>query len=161
GGRVDGPNGIAVDVPASAVPDGTILTVGSVAEAAFPIQLTTAQRTQFDFAAGITLDFGGVTPSQYVNISFPTRADDPDDDLRHWVVGEIASDGTNQLLNIVDTARIIGGRVATSSQPCPGVQSSGTYGVLRTQAPLGIAYGSFGQLGGFSQTMSFSQTFGF
>jgi pimeloyl-ACP methyl ester carboxylesterase len=43
-------------------------------------------------------------------------------------------------LNAVDTARLIEGRITTSSPPCPGVTGRGVYGFLRSSRPVGVAY---------------------
>ncbi len=148
-----------MDVPAGALPDGTVVTVNSVDEAAFPVKLTADQQRWFAFAGGIRLDFGGVTPAQYVNVSIPAVGGETPED--RWIVGQIVQAGARQLLNVVDTARIIDGRITTSSPPCPGVQAAALYGILKSAGPIGVNYGRFtnptpaaaGMVVGFSQPM--------
>ncbi|MCU1382032.1 MAG: hypothetical protein JWL71_729, partial [Acidobacteria bacterium] len=143
GGHLLGPAGIAVDVPAGAFGDGTVVTIGSVGEAAFPVHMTAAQKQFFGFAGGLTLDFGGATPSIYLNVSFPAQGGETRDD--RWIVGQVATVNGAQILTVADTARIIDGRITTSSPPCPGVQAAATYGLLKPTAMpfVGVAYGRF------------------
>ncbi|MEQ1871797.1 MAG: Ig-like domain-containing protein, partial [Vicinamibacterales bacterium] len=142
GGRINGPGGTAVDVPADALPDGTIVTIETITEAEFPTQLTEAQKEFFGFAGGIRLDFGGITPSHYVNVSIPPTGGETRDD--RWIVGQVISVDGQQVLNVVDTARIIDGRITTSSPPCPGVQAAAAYGFIKsTKRSVGVNYGRF------------------
>ena len=122
GGHLDGPGGTAVDVPAGALPDGTIVTITAIDEASFPTKLTDEQKQFFAFSGGIGLDFGGATPSQYLNVSFPPKGGETFTD--RWIVGQVVIDGEQQVLNVVDTARLIDDRITTSSPPCPGVQAA-------------------------------------
>ena len=140
GGRLDGPSGIVVDVPAGAFPDGTLVTMRYVDEARFPIPLTAEQRELFAFTGGVALDFGGAVPSHYLNVSLPAAPGDKQTD--RWVVGAVQEVNGRLLLNAVDTARVIDGRVMTASPPCPGVQAAATYGYIKsTKQPVGVSYG--------------------
>src|SRR5581483_1863254 len=72
GGRIWGPgqgeNRVAVDIPAGALPDGTVVTLKPVSEAAFGYKLTDAEKTVFTFAGAISLDLGGAKPATYLNL---------------------------------------------------------------------------------------------
>jgi len=139
GGRVQGPGGVVVDVPAGAFPDGAIITLKPVSEADFPVQLTAEQKQFFGYTGGLQLDLGGQTPAAYLNVSIPAHSNDTLVD--RWVVGQVlTTNGQPPILNIADTARLIDGRVSTSSPPCPGVTGSGVYGFLKSARPLGVTF---------------------
>ncbi|HEX6973973.1 MAG TPA: PKD domain-containing protein, partial [Vicinamibacterales bacterium] len=148
GGRVDGPNGTAVQVPEGSLPDGTIVTVKSIAEADFPVVLEPNQKAVFPFAGGVQVDFGGVTPARYVNVSIPAQPGDKPGD--QWVVAQATMVGGQQVLNTADTAKLIDGRVQTSSPPCPGVLAAGLYGIYKSVQPLGLAWGRMYQNGSYN-----------
>jgi hypothetical protein len=139
GGRILGPGGIAVDVPAGAFPDGAALTLMPVAEADFPFQLTALHRKNFSYSGGVRLFIDGNAPKSYLNVSIPTQGGETLDD--QWVVTQAADMGGQAALNVIDTARVIDGRITTSSPPCPGVTGNGVYGFLRSARPLGVLYG--------------------
>jgi PKD repeat protein len=138
GGRVEGPAGLAVDIPPGALPEGTVVTVRAVAAADFPVQLDEAARQVFSISGGIELDFGGAALAHYVNVSMPAAGGETADD--QWVVGRVEDGPAGPFLNAVDTARLIDGRITTSSPPCPGVTGRGVYGFLRSSRPVGVAY---------------------
>src|SRR5262249_21460766 len=82
-GRVEGPGGIAVDVPAGAFPNGAVVTLKPIAESDFPVQLDQlgAQAKQLiAFSGGVSLDLGGQTPQHYLNVFVPAAAGDKADD---------------------------------------------------------------------------------
>ncbi|HEX4913045.1 MAG TPA: PKD domain-containing protein, partial [Vicinamibacterales bacterium] len=141
GGVLDGPDGIKVDVPDGAFAGGAVITMASVPEAAFPIPLTPAQRTQFSFAGGVRLDFGGAQPSQYLNVSIPARGGETLE--TRWILAGVSEFAGRQVLAAVDTARVIAGRIQTSSPPCPGVLAAQTYGFFESVRPVGVVYGKF------------------
>ncbi|HEX7019740.1 MAG TPA: PKD domain-containing protein, partial [Gemmatimonadaceae bacterium] len=147
GGRIDGPNGTAVQVPEGALPDGTIVTLQSILEAEFPVPLEDAQKQYFPYSGGVQVDFGGVTPAKYVNISIPAQPQDRPGD--QWVVAQVIDVGGQQVLNTVDTAKLIDGRVQTSSPPCPGVLAAGIYGLYKSVQPVGLAWGRMYQNGSY------------
>ena len=139
GGHIAGPGGIGVDVPAGAFPDSTIITLKPVAEADYPIQLTAEQRAFLSYSGGINLDLGGKIPQQYLNLSVPLQGGETEAD--RWIVGIALTVGAETVMEAVDTARVINGRIRTSSPPCPGATGSGVYGFLRAARPAGVVYG--------------------
>ena len=137
GGRVAGPNGIAVDVPAGAFPDGTVVTVNSVAEADFPMSLSADQRELLGFTAGLELDFAGATPPTYLDVSVPAGPNDRLSD--RWVLVGVLEAAGRTFLTATDTAKVIDGRIVTGSPPCPGVQAATKYGFVKsTKQPVGV-----------------------
>jgi hypothetical protein len=139
GGRIEGPGGTVVDVPAGAFPAGTVVTVKPVSEAEFPVQLPPAAGELVSYAGGVEVDFGGETPAVYVNVSVPAGPDDVATD--QWIVSLATEVNGQQMMQMVDTAKLIDGRIQTSSPPCPGVTGRGVYGIHKTQRSAGLNYG--------------------
>ena len=141
GGLVNGPDGVAAEVPNGAFPEGTIVTLKSVSEAQFPVALEPKHREHFSYSGGVSVDFGGQTPRQYVNVGIakPEGVSARD----QWMVVQAAINQAGQsFMQSVDTARVIGNLVRTASPPCPGVTGNGTFGFLKAARPLGVLYGS-------------------
>ncbi|MFZ4858363.1 MAG: PKD domain-containing protein [Desulfuromonadaceae bacterium] len=135
-GSVMGPGGIELELPANVLPDGTKVTLKSVSEADFPVALTDDARKNFSYSGGFELNLGGATPTRYLDIGIPPVGPVTADD--QWVlVRAIDVDGAKQM-EIVDTARIIDGKIRTSSPPCPGVTGAGVYGLLKSSRPVGV-----------------------
>ncbi|MCU1382349.1 MAG: Neogenin [Acidobacteria bacterium] len=139
GGHVSGPGGTAVDISPGTFPDGAIVTINPVTEAEFPVQLTAAQKAFLSYAGGVRVDFGGVTPAKYVNVSIPAGPDDHPGE--QWVVSAATEVNGRMVLNVVDTAKLIAGRIQTSSPPCPGVTGSAVYGIHKSKRAFGLNYG--------------------
>ncbi|HWW85600.1 MAG TPA: Ig-like domain-containing protein, partial [Vicinamibacterales bacterium] len=138
GGHIDGPGGTAVDVVDGTFPNGAVVTINQIPLANFPVQLTPDQAQNFDLIGAIQLDFGGAEPQHYVNVSVPAAPTDLATD--QWLVTQVVPLNGQQLLNVVDTAKLINGRVATSSPPCPGVTAASTYGLLKSKQTYGLNF---------------------
>src|SRR5262249_50703785 len=72
------------------------------------------------------------------NVGIPTNGGETDQD--RWIVAQVATLNGQTFLDTADTARVIDGRIRTSSPPCPGVTGTGVYGFLRSPRPLGGTY---------------------
>ena len=142
GGRIEGPGGVAMTIRPGTFPDGATVTIKPVAEADFPVTLSAEHRTSFAFAGGVEVDFGGKVPAHYVDVSVPPRPGDGPDD--QWIVGMVREFNGQNVLQVVDTARLIDGQVTTSSPPCPGVTASAVYGFHKSNRPVGVTYGTVG-----------------
>ena len=83
--------------------------------------------SDFPFLAGFDLECS-VAPEIYLNASAPLPAGiDPE---ARGLVARVVEIYSGSVLAIVDTARVIDGRMATSSPPCQGiVQRIGRYGM--------------------------------
>src|SRR5262249_36276860 len=119
GGHVDGPAGTAVEISPGTFPDGAIVTIKAGGQSEFPIAPPAEQKPIPSSAGGVRLDFGGATPGKYVNVAIPAGADDKPGD--QWVVSAATEINGQMVMNVVDTAKLIAGRIQTSSPPCPGV----------------------------------------
>ena len=140
GGRVTGASGEVVDVKPGTFKDGAVVTVKMVAEADFPVHLSPRDLRTFSFTAGVRVDFGGATPLSYVNVGIPLQGGETEDD--QWVVAQVVDNVVGATrLSVIDTARVIGGHITTSSPPCPGMTGAGTYGFLKPGRPVGVLYG--------------------
>jgi PKD repeat protein len=142
GGRIDGPEGIQVDVPGGAFETPAVVTIKAIPHDALPVKLTAEQQPFFTMARGFALDFGGATPATYLNVSFPAGPNDTDAD--RWVVAGVTRSGDEDVLAIADTARIIDGRITTSSPPCPGIEAANQYQLIKPNVPVGLTYFSTG-----------------
>ncbi|HET7694175.1 MAG TPA: PKD domain-containing protein [Vicinamibacterales bacterium] len=148
GGRVEGPNGTFVEMKPGTFPDGALVTIRSIVEAAFPVQMDTEQKKVFGYAGGVQVDFNGAAPAKYVNVGVAAAPGDAAAD--QWIVGQVVNAGGVQSLSVVDTAKLIDGRVRTSSPPCPGVTAAGVYGFYKSASTVGLNYAlmSSSQYGG-------------
>jgi len=153
GGTITGPGGIAVDVPAGAFADSTVLTIKPLDEASFPVQLSAQDKTNFGYSGGIKLDIAGKDPARYLNISIPKGVGDGAGD--QWVVVQAVDMNGAVGMASIDTAHIINDRITTSSPPCPGVTGKGSYAVIKSFQPMGVVYGNLGPaLAGYSSDVS-------
>ena len=139
GGVIEGSGGVQADVREGAFPDGAVVTVGEVPLQDIPIQLTAEDKEKYELRSALKVDFGGLVPAKYVNLSVPALATEAADAI--WLVGEMVDHKGQQVLNIVDTAKLRYGRIETSSPPFPGVSNSGTYVIVSTRGPQGISHG--------------------
>ena len=148
GGRVEGPNGTFVEMKPGTFPDGALVTVRSILEAAFPIQLDEEQKKFFGYAGGVQVDFNGATPTSYVNVGVAAAPGDLA--TNQWLVTQAVTVGGRQALSVVDTAKLIDGRIRTSSPPCPGVTAAGVYSFYKSKTSVGLNYAlmSSSQYGG-------------
>ena len=138
GGLIEGPAGTAVEVPADAFPDGAVITLKKIAEAQFPVQLDARGKEILAYSSGVQLDLGGKTPEKYLNVFVPATTADKATD--QWLVSRVRDNNGVPVLDIVDTAKLIDGRIRTSSPPCPGVTGAGVYGVYKSSQPVGVSY---------------------
>ena len=138
GGRIEGDHGVAVDVAAGTFPSGAVVTVKAVLPEDFPVALPADAQQHFRLDGGVKLDFGGAEPTRYVNVSLPAVGDEKADD--QWVVSRVADLNGQQVLDVTDSGKLLGGRITTSSPPCPGVTKQGTYGLYRSNEILGWNY---------------------
>ncbi len=140
GGLVLGPAGVGVNVPAGAFPQGAVLTLKSVSDAEFGVVLDDVQRQGFAYSGGLSLTIDGPDPKAYLNVSMPAPPNATKED--QWVLTQRIETPEGIKIGAIDTARVIAGRITTSSPPCPGVTGNGVYGFLRAARPLGVIYGT-------------------
>ena len=114
GGTITLPSGLTLDVPAGAFPDGSIVKFTQLPEAAINVPVT----PDYPFVAGFELN-SSAAPQRYLNVSFPAPAGVSP--TTTGIVAEVVNTYSGPRLSMVDTAKIIDGKLKTSSPPCPGI----------------------------------------
>ncbi len=114
GGQLEAENGVILDIPPGAFPNGAIVRITGLTEAEIGVD----PGPDFPFVAGFELNCS-VQPEVYMNASAPMpQGTFPD---ARGIVARVAEIYDGPVLGIVDTAKVINGRLATSSPPCPGL----------------------------------------
>ena len=116
GGQLESDNNIILDIPAGAFPDGAVVRIAGITEE----NIGTSPGPDFPFVAGFEVECS-VKPEIYLNASAPLPANAGPEST--GIVANIVTAFGKPALSIVDTAKVINGRLATSSPPCPGVLS--------------------------------------
>ncbi len=138
GGVIEGPAGLRATIRAGTFPGGAVVTLNTVPLSAIPITFTAEQADLFEQQAAFSLDFGGATPSDYIDVSVPAGPGDSAAD--QWIVARVTELTTGPLFEIADTARFRDGRITTSSPPCPGVAAAGVYGITKAKQTYGLNF---------------------
>jgi PKD repeat protein len=125
GGRVEGPGGVAADIPAGALPDGTIVRVVLVPASELPLPAPSA----YPFTSSVRLELGGVTPLKEIDLSIPAPPGAASSD--HVVVARPVPYRGTTAWTVVERAHLDNGRYTTASFPFQGVLAEGTYSFLR------------------------------
>ncbi|MFZ4856966.1 MAG: PKD domain-containing protein [Desulfuromonadaceae bacterium] len=124
GGRVAGQNGIILDVSPNSFPKGAIVRLKVLSEEELGLKAI----AEFPFIAGFEIE-SSAEPEVYLNVSAP-MAEGTDPRTNGLVVKIVDVLGTPARA-IVDTAKMINGRLATSSPPCQGIiDRVGRYALL-------------------------------
>lgn len=138
GGVVDGPGGLRATIKPGTFPAGAAVTLNAVSNEQIPITFTPQQAEVFEKQGGFSIDFGGATPAEYVDVSVPAGPNDSEAD--QWIVAEVVDLDGETLYNITDTAKFRDGRITTASPPCPGVTAAGVYGLTKAKQTYGLNY---------------------
>lgn len=111
GGRVEGEGGTAVDIPAGAFPDGTLVKVTPISEAALPIAAPGA----YPFAGALELTTDGKQSRSALDLSVPAPPDaSPTDQV---VVARYVSYAGGSGWMVADRAVLQDGRYTTAGSP--------------------------------------------
>ena len=154
GGVVEAPGARATFKPGT-FPQGAVVTVKAVAPSAIPVSFTPRQAEEFSVTGGVSIDFGGAKPQQYVDIAIAPVGNEQARD--RWMVGQVYDLNGRQVLNVVDTGSFKDGRITTASPPCPGVTAAGTYGFLKSRQQVGVNYAQAFPNGGQLAAKMYSQ----
>ncbi|HWQ00461.1 MAG TPA: Ig-like domain-containing protein [Vicinamibacterales bacterium] len=127
GGRVEGPGGVFVEIPAGALPEGTVVKVEPVAETQLPLPAPDG----FPFVGGVRLDLGGVVPRQALDLGVPAPSSATAQD--QVIVARPVQLPRRLAWTVVDRAHLEDGRYQTASLPFVGIAGEGTYAFLSTQ----------------------------
>ncbi|WP_145018444.1 Ig-like domain-containing protein [Geobacter argillaceus] len=124
GGRIRGGNGIFLDVPKDAFPETALVRFKVLSEA----DLGVSAPASFPVVTAFEIE-SSVTPQVYLNVSAPMN--EGVDPRTNGMVVKVVDDLGTPAFSVVDTAKIINGRLATSSPPCPGITDrTGRYAML-------------------------------
>ncbi len=141
GGLLEADNGVILDIPAGAFPAGAMVRLAALTEA----EINVSPGPDFPFVAGFEFE-SSVAPQIYLNASAPLPAGTAAD--AHGIVAQVFDVYDRSMLYVVDTARVINGRLTTSSPPCPGIMSKfGRYAAFlneHQEMALGAAILSMG-----------------
>jgi hypothetical protein len=129
GGKVEGEGGVVLEIPQGALVGPAVVKITSFKEAdlAYPIPEGDL------FLAGLNIDTGGVNFQEEVDISIPVPADYPEKATPMLVkpVVHVNPDGTEEeLFEIIDSMKIIDGRITTASPPFYGAHYPGPFMVV-------------------------------
>ncbi len=116
GGALTAENDVVLVVPQGAFPQGAVVKVTALTED----DLGIPPFHDYPFVAGFELA-ASVKPEIYLDVSAPVPAGTPAE--AHGIVARRIEAFGRPALSIVDTARVIDGRLETSSPPCPGIFS--------------------------------------
>ena len=116
GGQLESDNDIILDIPAGAFPDGAVVRIAGITEE----DIGTSPGPDFPFVAAFEVECS-VKPEIYLNASAPLPANAGPEST--GIVANVVTAFGKPGLSIVDTAKVIDGRLATSSPPCPGILS--------------------------------------
>ncbi len=125
GGVVAGPGGVQVEIPAGALPDGTVVKVDPLLASELPIPAP----DDYPFAGGVKLDLGGVTPSVPLDLAILAPPGASLDD--QVIVARAVVLPGRTAWTVVDRAHLApDGRYRTASPPFPGADSEGSFAFL-------------------------------
>jgi len=136
GGRVEGEGGVRLDIPEGALLGPAIVRLTPAAEAELPHPLP----AEAVMLAGVRIDTGGVRFLREVRLSVPAPEGMPDGATPFLVQprAHVAADGsTEEVFAVVDSAKVIDGRLTTASPPFAGVTTYGLFAFVH----LGVAFG--------------------
>src|SRR5205823_6385369 len=114
GGKITLPSGLTLDVPGGAFPDGSIVRFTQLRREDIPVEVT----PDYPFITAFELN-ASADPQHYLNVSYP--APPGLDPSSTGMVAELVNVYNGAKLSLVDTVKVIDGRLKTSSPPCPGI----------------------------------------
>jgi pimeloyl-ACP methyl ester carboxylesterase/uncharacterized Zn-binding protein involved in type VI secretion len=126
GGKVEGEGGSILDIPEGALVGPAIIKVTAIQE----INLPSPVPDKGKFLAAFNLDTGGIGFQKEVHLSIPV----PDGHKPETAVfvtkpgALVNGDGTiEQVYEIIDSTKIVNGRITTASPPFDGIMGIGSY----------------------------------
>ncbi len=126
GGKVEGEGGSLLDIPDGALVGPTVIKVTAVQQAGLPSPI----QAPGAFLSAFNIDTGGIGFQKEVHLSIPVPAGfDPKTPVFVTKPGEVYNaDGTvEKVYEIIDSTKILNGRITTASPPFDGIMSLGSY----------------------------------
>jgi uncharacterized Zn-binding protein involved in type VI secretion len=126
GGTITGEGGSQLDIPEGALVGATVLKITGVPEANLPSPV----QAPGTFLSAVNIDSGGLDFRKEIKISIPVPAGfNPATPVFLTRPGEIINaDGSiEKVYEIIDSTKIVNGRITTASPPFDGIMGWGTY----------------------------------
>lgn len=136
GGKVEGESGLQLDIPDGALFGPAVVKITPVAESELPHPVP----DETVFLGAVNLDNGGMPFQKEVKLSIPAPADLPAD--ASFFVAQpkvhINADGSEeQVYVIIDSAKLLDGRITTASPPFAGITGFGIFTFVMAQVEIG------------------------
>ena len=126
GGKVAGEGGLLLELPEGALIGPAVIKIIPVAQAALPHPVP----AEAHFIGAVSIDSGGLSFSKEVELSIPLPNDLPANAFPFLAqpVTHVNADGSEErVYQIIDTVKIVNGRLTTASPPFDGVMAPGIY----------------------------------
>jgi hypothetical protein len=126
GGKVEGEGGSLLDIPDGALVGPTVIKITAIQEADLPNPV----QAPGTYMAGFNIDTGGIGFQKEVHLSIPVPVGHkPETAVFVTKPGELANgDGTiEKVYEIIDSTKIVNGRITTASPPFDGIMGIGSY----------------------------------
>jgi hypothetical protein len=154
GGKVEGEGGLLLEIPEGALVGPTIVKISPVVESALPHPVPEGG----NYINAVDIDTGGVRFQKEVELSVPLPAGYDQDNqafVAQPIIHENADGTTEEVYEIIDTAKVIDGRLVTASPPFSGIYGFGIYSFLFTPVPQvaivsGTTYRDTDGVGGYT-----------
>ncbi|RLB24940.1 MAG: hypothetical protein DRG71_04700, partial [Deltaproteobacteria bacterium] len=117
GGILEAENGVVLEIPEGAFPDGAIVRVTALTQSDIPV----SPGSDFPFVAAFRYE-SSEPAQEFIDISAPLPPS-VDPDVNSGIVAKVVElYGGEPHLAIIDTAKVKDGRLVTASPPCPGLK---------------------------------------
>lgn len=134
GGKVAGEGGLLLELPAGALVGPAVVKIVPVTESELPHPVPAEAR----FIGAVSIDSGGLSFAKEVELSIPLPADLPAGAFPFLAqpVVHTNPDGTQEeVYQLIDTVKIVNGRLTTASPPFDGVMTVGIFAFLFLPSP--------------------------
>lgn len=126
GGKVEGEGGSLLEIPEGALAGATVVKVTTVQEANLPTPLQAPGR----YLGAVNIDSGGLNFQKEVHLSIPVPAGF-DTNIPVFVIRPSeftnADGSVEKVYEIIDSTKIVNGRITTASPPFDGIMGFGSY----------------------------------
>ena len=136
GGKVEGEGGTLLEIPEGALVGPTILKITPVVETSLPHPVPNGGK----FIGAVNVDSGGFNFQKEVHLSIPVPADLPAGAVPFLAQPQELTnpDGTvEKVYVIIDSTKIVNGRITTASPPFDGVMGFGIFTFLYVDGVVG------------------------
>ena len=134
GGKVAGEGGLTLDIPAGALLGPAVVRITPVTQSELPHPVP----AEAHFLGAVKIDNGHLPFAKEVELSIPLPADFPAGAfpfLAQPVIHTNPDGTTEEVYQLIDTVKIVDGRLTTASPPFSGVMSYGIFAFLYLPTP--------------------------